>query len=92
MMNLRCPASSALSCITAWAVVAEPEKKSRTTSSSLVFAKSISLRNNDVGFGLSNYGCPSNKSITSFVPFVVVPTLSDENQELSIEPNSFFSS
>ena len=28
-MNLRLPPSSELSCITAWAVVAEPEKKSR---------------------------------------------------------------
>src|SRR5690554_967715 len=33
MMNLRLPPSSALSCITAWAVVAEPEKKSRIMSS-----------------------------------------------------------
>ena len=27
MMNLRCPPSSAFNCITAWAVVAEPEKR-----------------------------------------------------------------
>ena len=36
MMNLRCPPSSALSCMTAWAVVAEPEKKSRIKSPSSV--------------------------------------------------------
>lgn len=50
MMNLRLPPSSALSCMTAWAVVAEPEKKSRMMSSASVLEISNKYFINEDGF------------------------------------------
>ena len=51
MMNLRFPPSSALSCNTAWAVVAEPEKKSRMMELGRepIFVKSL-IRAKDLVF------------------------------------------
>ena len=54
MINLRCPPSSALSCITAWAVVAEPEKKSRITSVAVNSESLISSIISCLLLGLSN--------------------------------------
>ena len=65
-MNFRFPPSSALSCITAWAVVALPEKKSRIRES--LFAPTV--ENNltkSTGFGKEKI-LFSNKFCTSAVP------------------------
>ncbi|OPY58609.1 MAG: hypothetical protein A4E56_03366 [Pelotomaculum sp. PtaU1.Bin065] len=74
MMNLRLPPSSALSCMTAWAVVAEPEKKSRMILSSSVLASVRSLRNKRTGFGPSKCPLPSKRATTSFAPSWLWPT------------------
>jgi short-subunit dehydrogenase len=58
-MNLRLPPSSALSFITACAVVALPLKKSRIRSSSFD-DNAIHLLINSVGFGKSNSPLKSN--------------------------------
>lgn len=66
MMNLRWPPSSALLCMTASAVVAEPEKKSRIIS----FSEDACLTNDFIskdGFGKSKI-LPLNISETSLVP------------------------
>lgn len=42
-MKRRLPPSSALSCITAWAVVAEPEKKSRICKKKYIFVRPYSV-------------------------------------------------
>ena len=50
MMNFRCPPSSALSCMTAWAVVADPEKKSRQIADlSPAAAMNVLIRSTDLG-------------------------------------------
>ena len=55
IINFLFPPSSAFSCITACAVVAEPEKKSRiSTSCSVLTADKRSCRISVVGFGKSN--------------------------------------
>ena len=81
MMNLRLPPSSAFSCMTAWAVVALPEKKSRMIGDSSLDIKEVSSSISTLfelpilnisfirvrGFGLSN-SLPLNNSFINEVP------------------------
>ena len=78
MINRRLPPSSALSRMTAWAVVAEPEKKSRTMS--LLFlvvdvAIFIKCSIKASGLGNSKILLP-NISMISCVPSCVIPMFS----------------
>ena len=65
----RFPPSSALSCITAWAVVAEPEKKSRMMSSVLDTWETNCLITS-TGFGKSNKYLLNNPPISLVAVFV----------------------
>ena len=74
MIKRRLPPSSALSCMTAWAVVALPLKKSRIMSSLSLDVTICSIRtNNDGGLGYGNI-LPPNISMLSKVAFCVLPT------------------
>src|SRR5690606_32984117 len=59
--------SSAFNCITAWAVVAEPEKKSRMMSLELV---DLSINNftNSIGLGFSKVSFFLNRFVSTLVP------------------------
>ena len=83
-MNLRCPPSSALSFITAWAVVALPLKKSRIIADlSLQILQKKEIK--DEGFGNENI-FPSNKLVISLVPSNDIPTDSGKSVETAILP------
>ena len=66
MIYLRVPPSSALSAITACAVEADPEKKSRIIAS--LSAKAITLCNIAVSFAVSKTVFPNNLFISDELP------------------------
>ena len=82
MINLRFPPSSAFNCITAWAVVAEPEKKSRIMSSFRVhnsnkcFTNSKGLEKSNILFRSSFFNIME--------PLAVVPISSSNNVSYGI--------
>ena len=87
MMKRRFPPSSALICITACAVVAEPEKKSRIRASFelIIFKKNFIKLD---GLGKLNSLLP-NKSVTSFVPSCDIPIFSGSFELTATRPKLF---
>ena len=78
-MNFRLPLSCLFSSSTAWAVAAEPAKKSRMMSLFLEPWLTNAFKS-DAGFGKSNI-LPSNRSRSSRLPLSVNPTFALRTEE-----------